>query len=311
MKLSYSVRMAVCALLLQGAVSVHAQTSYTLSTPPNIARWMYPFNGEVTNRIDASTFAAFGYIGDNPLGSFDTRDGQFLLGWNTSSSGIPTGRGATHYSINYVLVTLTISGEGDQYAYDDQQHPYTSYFPPNTNNLTSPVELYGVGYRGGYTNASNVFVPYSATNFQQGTTFFADPNAGDYTNRTAYAACYNTNGVLVDVSDNVGDDGTNEIPTAFEVTPFAIGQNVNFTVGELMPTGSQLTFALNLDDTNVVSYIQQGLNQGNLNFMISSLVNASYISGGSPNWPDFYTIFDSGISTNEYPIIDIGVTISR
>jgi hypothetical protein len=117
--------------------------------------------------------------------------------------------------------------------------------------------------------------------------------------------------VLVDVSDNVGDDGTNEIPTTFEVTPFALGQNVNFTMGELMPTGSQLAFALNLNDTNIVSYIQQGLNQGNLNFMISSLVNANYISGGLPNWPDFYTIFDTGISTNEYPVIDIGVTVNR
>jgi hypothetical protein len=299
-----------CALLLQGAVVAPAQSFSLSSASVSLARWMYPFNGEPTNRPNASVFAAFGSI---PY--FDTRDGQYLLGWNTAN--IPTNRGAANYLISHVRVTLTISSEGDQYAYDDQQRDYRTYFPtsdPNylfNTNGSSAIELYGAGFRGGFTNSDGVYVPYSTATFQQGTIFFASPTGGDFTNRTAYAAGYDTNGVLVDVSDNVGDDGANEITNAFEVTPFAIGYNTNFTVGQLMPTGSPITFDLNLNDPLVYTYIQQGLNQGNLSFMISSLVNANYLSGGGPNWPDFYTIFDQGISPDEFPLLDMGVTVVR
>jgi hypothetical protein len=78
-----------------------------------------------------------------------------------------------------------------------------------------------------------------------------------------------------------------------------------------MPTGSQITFDLNLNDPLIYSYVQQGLNQGNLSFMISSLVDADYLSGGGPNWPDFYTIFDQFISASEFPLLDIEGTVVR
>ncbi len=288
-----------CALLWWGAV--FAQPFNLQSTPPNIARWMYPYNGSPGTRADASTFAAFGNIPN-----FDTRDGQYLLGWNTSNS-VPIGQGARNYLIRHVRVTLTISSEGNQYTYDNQLHDYRTYFPasdPNyllNTNTSSPMELYGAGFRGGYT----------ALTFQQATTFFAGPSGGDFTNRTAYATCFDTNGALVDVSDNVGDDGTNEIANAFEVAPFAIGCNTNFTPGQLMPTGSQITFDLNLDDPLIYSYVQQGLNQGNLSFMISSLVAADYLSGGEPNWPDFYTIFDQFITPAQFPALDLEATVVR
>ncbi|HTR41349.1 MAG TPA: hypothetical protein VMH87_07000 [Pseudomonadales bacterium] len=301
----------ICALFWQGAVSTEAQPFSLQSAPANVARWMYPFNESPANRPNASAFAAFGNVPN-----FDTRDGQFLLGWNTSNS-IPIGQGARNYLISYVRVTLTISSEGDQYAYDNRQHDYRTYFLSSSSNylantnVSAPIELYGVGFRGGFTNTSGVFVPYAATNFPQNGPFAANARGGDYTNRVAYAACYSTNGVLVDVSDNVGDNGTNEIANPFEVSPFAIGCNTNFIVGQLMPTESQITCDLNLNDPLIYGYVQQGLNQGTLRFMASSLVNADYLLGGLPNWPDFYTVFDQFISTNDFPRIDMGVTIVR
>ena len=42
-----------------------------------------------------------------------------------------------------------------------------------------------------------------------------------------------------------------------------------------------------------------------------SLVNADFLSGGSPNWPDFYTVFDQFISTNEFPLLNIEGTVVR
>ena len=296
-----------CALFLQGAVSSLAQP-FSLQTSPAIARWMYP-NFYAPARGDASTFAGFGGIPDD-----DTRMGQFVLGWNTSNN-IPAGQGARNYLISRVRVTLFISSEGGQYTYDNTLHDYRTYLLPTdprylpSTNASSPVELYGVGYRGGYTNSGGVYIPYSSATFQQSTTLFANPNADDYTNRTAYAACYDTNGVLVDVSDNVGDDGMNEVAHPFEVAPFAVGYNTNYAVGDLLPSDTPVTFDLNLNDPLIYSYVQQGLNQGNLNFMASSLLNADYY--GAPNWPDFYTSFNQYISSGEFPAIEIEGSVIR
>ena len=292
---------ACLVLLSTTAISVHGQPFTLEASPANLARWMYPFNANPASRPNASAFAAFGSIPN-----FDTRDGQYLLGWNTSNS-IPTGQGPRNYLISRVRVTLTISSEGLQYVYDNTLHDYRTYFPtndpnhmPNTNAST-PLELYGAGFRGGYT----------ALTFQQDTTFFASPTAGDFTNRTAYAACYDTNGVLVDVSDNVGDNGTNEIASAFEVAPFAVGVSTNFSPGQLLPTGAQVVFDLNLNDPLIYGYVQQGLNQGNLSFVVSSLVNADFLSGGAPDWPDFYTIFNEFIDPDQFPMLDVEGAVVR
>jgi len=292
--------MVGCVLLLRGATSIPAQSFSVQSAQANVSRWMYPFNQNPGARPTASTFAAFGNTG-----TFDTRDGQYLLGWNTSNY-IPVGQGARNYLVRRVHVTLTISSFEPYYVYSDTLRDYRTYFPTNdpnyltTTNSSSPIELYGVGFRGGY----------AATNYPADGPFFVNPIGGDYTNRVAYAACFDTNGVLVDVSNNVGDDGTNEIANPFEVAPFAVGVTTNVTPGQLMPAGSQLIFDVNLNDPLIYGYVQRGLNDGNLSFIASALVNANFFSG-TPNWPDFYTISNAFATAAQKPLLDIDGTIVR
>ena len=268
------------------------------AAPATLARWNYAFNGNPTARPTASVFAAFGSIPD-----FDTRDAQYLLGWNTTNR-IPAGQGAKNYLVRRARVTLTIAS-GNQYAYSGTLRDYRSYLPANdprslaTTNTGSPVELFGAGFRGGY----------AATNYPQDGPWAANPSGGYYTNRVAYAAGYDTNGVLVDVSSNVGDNGTNEIASPFEIAPFAVGQTTNVAPGQLMPVGSQLTFELNLNDPLIYSYVQSGLNDGNLSFMAGSLLNASF--SGPPNYPNFYTIFSPVASADQFPLLDIEGEIVR
>lgn len=50
------------------------------STPANLARWMYSFNGNPASRPTASVFGGLGATPD-----FDSRDAQYLLGWNTTN----------------------------------------------------------------------------------------------------------------------------------------------------------------------------------------------------------------------------------
>lgn len=267
------------------------------STAANIARWMYPFNGNPASRPTASVFGSLGSTPD-----FDSRDAQFLLGWSTTNR-IPVGQGAANYLIRRARVTLTIAS-GNQYLYSGTLGDYRTYFPTNdlrhiaSTNVGIPVELYGAGYRGGYTGAT----------FPQDGPWGVNP-AGYYTNRTVYAAGFDPNGLLVDVSNNVGDDETNEISAPFEVAPFAVGQSTNAAEGQLMPLGVKLTFDLNLDDPLIYGYVQRALNDGNLNLMAASLQAASF--SGPPNYPNFYTSFSPIATADQYPLLDIEGEIVR
>ena len=274
------------------------QQPFTLkSAPANLARWMYPFNGNPASRPTASVFGSLGSTPD-----FDSRDAQYLLGWSTTNR-IPAGQGASNYLLRHARVTITIAS-GNQYVYSGILRDYRTYFPTNdprwiaSTNAGGPVELFGTGYRGGYTAA----------------TFPQDGPWGMvtdvyYTNRTVYAAGFDTNGLLVDVSNNVGDDGTNEIAAAFEVAPFAVGQTTNVAEGELMPLGSQLTFDLNLDDPLIYGYVQRALNEGSLNLMACSLLGASFT--GPPNYPNFYTSFSPLAIPEQFPLLDIDGEVVR
>ncbi|HZI32228.1 MAG TPA: hypothetical protein VFF11_07790, partial [Candidatus Binatia bacterium] len=190
-------------------------------------------------------------------------------------------------------------------AYTGTLRDYRSYFPTNdpryvapASGSLAPVEMFGVGFRGGYT---------ALTYPQDGPWGIV---AGVYyTNRAAYAAGFATNGVLVDVSNNVGDDGTNEIAGAFEVAPFGVGQTTNVLEGQFMPVGGQLTFDLNLADPLIYGYVQSALNDGQFDLMASSLLSASY--GGTPNYPNFYTPFNSLADASEYPLLDIEGVVVR
>jgi len=268
------------------------------STPASLARWMYSFNGSPANRPTASVF---GSLGSEP--DFDSRDAQYLLGWNTTNR-IPSGQKTKNYLIRRARVTLTIASDG-QYTYTGTLPDYRSNFPTNDprylppTGTSSPVELFGAGFRSGY----------SSITYPQDGPWAVDPNGGYHSNRVVYAAGFDTNGVLVDVSNNVGDDGTNEITAPFEVAPFAVGQTTNVAPGELLPIGSKLTFDLNLDDPLIYGYLQSGLNDGNLSFTVSSFASAS--RSGPPSYPNFYTIFSPIATPDQYPILDIEGEIVR
>jgi len=269
---------------------------------------MYPFNSDPSGRPTASVFGALGSAGD-----FDSRDAQYLLGWSTTNA-IPAGRGAVGYLLRRARVTLTVATQS-QFAYNPTIRDFRTYFPTNDSRYLPPaisgfpLELFGVGFRGGFTGSEGSFIPYTATNYPQNGPWAASPGGGFFTNRVAYAAGFDTRGVLVDVSNNVADDGTNESATAFEVAPFAVGQTSHVAPGEALTPGSRITFDLNLDDPLVQSYVRQGLNQGQLRLMLTSLVPASM--SGAPAFPSFFTPFSLVARPDQYPLLDIEGSVMR
>jgi hypothetical protein len=275
-----------------------------------ISRWNY-----LASDFSAGTRATasvFGALGDGP--DFDSRDAQYLLGWNTTNL-VPAGRGARNYLIRRARVTLTIAS-GGQYSYTGVLRDYRTYFPTNDARYIAPasgnypVELFGAGFRGGFTNEQNVYVPWAATNYPQTGPWSAGPSGVYSSVRAAYAAGFDTNGVLADVSNNVSDNGTTELGNPFEVAPFAVGQTTNVAEGEIMPAGSQLTFDLNLDDPLIYGYLQRGLNDGNLSFVATCFVMASQ-APAPPTYPTFYTIFSQIASPDQFPLLEIEGAVVR
>ncbi|HRI14746.1 MAG TPA: hypothetical protein PLX89_17255 [Verrucomicrobiota bacterium] len=251
---------------------------------PTLDRWMYPFNASPGCRASAPVF---GTLSDDS--GVDSRHGQFLIGFDFVAetvtncsvtadllSLLATNRGPANYLLRRVSLTVTVNRDRS-FVYDPTSDAYTSYFPTNHPALTPdldpgrPVELFGANYRGGWE---------AATFWENGPFGSSAPEQ-----RNCFAAGYDTNGVLVDVSNNVGK--TNVAFPPFEVYPFAVGTTELVAVGDFVPSGTKLSFNLNLEDPLVREYLQSGLDRGRLRFIVSSLHVSEF--GGQPDWPDFYT----------------------
>lgn len=262
------------------AMPGHSQPFALNFAQPSLDRWMYPFNQTPGTRATAPIFGTFG----DSYG-VDTRHGQFLVGFDTFSQ-VTTNLGPRNYLIRRVRLTATINRDL-VFRYDPTPDDYRTYFETNhadylpDSDPGKPIELFGADFRNGFTTATFL----ENTPFNTNNAAWANPGG-----RTAFAAGYDTNGALVDVSNNVGK--TNTAFPRFEVYPFAIGQTTNAAAGAYVPTGSLFTFDLNLADPLVVQYLQTALDTGRLRFVLSSLSESEYVDGTGTfvsSWPDFFT----------------------
>lgn len=255
--------------------------------PVTLDRWMYPFNGMPGSRSAASTF---GSTGDDT--GVDTRHGQFLLGWNTASL-VPTNAGPVNYLVRRAVVSILVKNDR-KFALDPTHDSWRTFLPVehplhlDDADAGAPVELFGAGFRNGFAEAT--FLENSA---------FGSSAAGG---RNAFATSYDTNGVFVDVGNNVGKTPAQFAP--FEAWPFAVGDVAGLAPGVLVPVDSLMRFEIDLTDPLVVGYLQRGLDAGRLRFMVSSLHGASF--GGEQSYPDFHTRESLG---GEPPVLDLEVTV--
>jgi hypothetical protein len=247
---------------LLAAASLFAAASAGAATfPVSGDRWMYPFNGAAGLETAASTFGAPGDA------SFDDRDGQYLLEFDTSGE-IAAGLGAANYQVNSARLVVTLRPEGEQgtWNYDPTYDPYATFPPGVDADPGRSIELYGVGYRNGFTTTS--FTETSA---------FAPPGPPLPGARNAYANDY-AGGVDRDVSNNVRN--------AFDPSPFAIGTIDGLDSGDVVPGGSEVVFEIALSP-DVLAYLQDRLNLGEVDLIVSAIFSAAF--GGPATYPRFDT----------------------
>ncbi len=293
----------ITIVLAVAAISVTAQADNISVTDheADFDRWNYPFNGSPGTRAAAPTFGAI----NNP--GFDDRDGQFLIGFDTEALGVPTGLAPSNYLVDSLSVTAT--HRTGSFVYDPTYDGYTTYlentdpaFTPDTD-AGRPIVLTGAGLRNGFTGFT--FGAGEATTYAEDTPFQfgnAFGNTGPEF-RHAFAAGFDVNGDLIDVSNNVRN--------GFDINPWAVGQtglNPGDAVTEAVPgdsPGSTFTFTVDLSDPDVLGYVQEGLANGGLFFSISSLTETTQENPGNPN---FFTTDDFGPAAIA-PEASFGVTV--
>jgi hypothetical protein len=252
-------------------------------------RWMYWFGDFDGKRTSASVYGAYGAFDYIASGyDFDDRHGQFLLDFDTTSIA-PAGRGAGNYQVSSISVRLVVN-EDNQFVYDPTPDDLATFRGAADADLGRPIELFGVGYRSGFSRETfRENSPFNNQPFlQQGNVLIVKSR------RNAYAMDFIA-GQPRDISNNVEEN--------FSVRPWAVGQVPGYAdlggelvpsplaAGALVPYDSIVTFSIDTTDPLIRSYVQEGLNAGRLQFMITSLTEHFYrgdegVSGG---FPSFYT----------------------
>jgi hypothetical protein len=262
---------AVVSICLHAGFS-QAQPFHAEPIPPDHDLWMYPYGSSNGTRPSAPLFSTFG-VGSG----VDTRHGQFVLGWKTGRV-IPTGAGVTRYLIRSARLKVEVV-RNNSFIHDPTPDAFETTLSqelpgaiPDTDS-GRPIELFGVGFRGGFT-------PETFTS----TSPFGSASAGG---RNAYAAGYHPSGEWVDVGNNVGKSNT-EFPS-FPTRPFAVGVAQGIEPGEPVPEGTRIEFETDLTDELVLGYLRQGLHTGHLWFALTWL-GASNGFGGQPNYPEIATL---------------------
>lgn len=276
------------AVLLAIAGGVQAAP---VTIEPTGDKYMYPFINDSPNdggsrRDYGAVFGAYGAI-DDPSFNFDDRDAQFFLDFSTQALA-PSGQGAAKYRV--LSLTLTLVVENDEgFFHDPTFDALSTYLNPGTDSDPGrPLELYGVGYRAGWTSATfNADEPFQSIPSSS----VLDPKGDWNRKRNAFALDFDAFGAARDISNNVEEN--------FETNPWAVADSPGFigredgiyvespiAPGTLMPEGRVLRFQVDPTNPRIAAYLQDALHAGRLHLMVSSLYGTER---DSPSIPRFYS----------------------
>lgn len=261
------------SILLAGAMTATAMAGSAvdysgLITQPALDRWFYPFAAQAGAESTISTFGSTPGATD-----FDSRDAQMLVRFDTGGV-VPAGLGASRYQINSLRLTVQIANDL-VVAYDPTPDPWQSFLDPSDPDWQAdpdpgqPIELFGVGFRNGFTLQS----------FAENTPFTVPPN-GPLTPsvRNAFALSFDANGAPIDVSNNPRE--------GFDASSFAVGQIDTLQPGDLIPIDSVVTFDIDVSDPDIQAYLASGIDAGRLMLAVSSL---TFVMQQGGNFPRYYS----------------------
>lgn len=257
---------------------------------PTLDRWNYPFDSAPGFSETGATFSALGQEDAFPGYSFDQRDGQVVLGWDTNAS-VPTGLGVCGYRIIGASVTIAVTGEVP-FRYDPTYDARATYLAGGVDaDLGRPIELYGVGFRNGWNSGAPTQsgCPAPGSGFEgfpcwyEGSVDLPGPPFGPCVckNQRHAFATDALNGVARDISNNVRD--------GFDPRPFAVGQIAGVSPGAYVTSVRDVAFTLDVGDADVQRYLRAAVSAGRVLLTVSSLQPAASVGGpGSGEYARFF-----------------------
>ena len=282
------------AVLLAAGVA-HADPIHVQFCRPTLDRWMYPYNSTPGCKSDLPVFGGLttdGVFDD----SFDNRDGQMLIGFNTSAPEpapelcapadppcepavlpVGAGLGPDNYYVTWARVTVTVLSDLT-FTYDPTPDPWQSWLLPGDPDYVPdrdpgrPVELFGTAFRHGW----------SASTF---------PENGPFCNNCdclsqGFVCKYVRSAFPTDAATCGVRDISNNVDGQFDPIPFAVGTNDTLTPGQFVPYGTELTFDIDINDDCIQDYLRAGLDEGMLDFVIASIFPAEQQQAGT--YPTFF-----------------------
>jgi hypothetical protein len=247
---------------------------------PSDDRWHYPFNFTPGIRARGSCFGAPG------IPDFNDRDGEVVLAWDTSGLIAP-GQGASSYSVESVIVTVTNPAEADWeidlttdewFTFDIDQdglvnadgiargEPGDVDGESDDGDTGRPIEMFGAGFGPTYTAASWV----------ETSSYIGSGGSGDAA-RDPFPFVYQEGTFnILHVEDSVkGLHNAGVVPAVLEFTPtaWAIGEPVSYTPeSQVTAFEIEMEVDLSLSGEKVREYFQDQLNAGRVSVIVTSMV---------------------------------------
>ena len=290
-----AVRIATCSVWMTAAATAAAAATATWNSS-NLDVFFYANAISAGQRALAPSFTG-GLEVDEQSGEFiprsaqdPARAGMALIAFDTTQH-IEPGLAPNRYEVTAVKMTATWTNDGDTSTalrYDDAPITHAEILSEYASGSVSrqrPMELYGVGFRGGYTGYEfasgtagpplfdEVTHPFSASGY------IAYPISGDVAQAGAFVDVANsfTGGYSATAPGNSTEP--------FTATPWAIG-TAELTPGDLIPDKTTFDFNLDLSAPGARAYVQQSLSEGAIGFFLSSLHDTGEFGtgGGYPRW---------------------------
>jgi hypothetical protein len=265
---------------------------------PTLDRWFYPFNSNNGLKTEASIF---GSATDLEMGfdpAFDNRDGQMLVGFDTSGV-VPTGLGPEAYTISQASLRVTVLSDLT-FEYDPSADPYTSWLPSIDPDFTPdpdlgrPLELFGVGFRCDFT----------ALTFPENGPFCDNCNCFPPNSCREVRCLYPVD--FIGACDP--RDVSNNVDNAFDPVPFAVATTPAILQGDSVPTGTVLTFDFDVDNPCVQQYLGESLDEGMLDVLIASIYLAA--EGNAQTAPKIYCKEHLDVQLNIVDAAQLQMTVS-
>ena len=266
------------AMTIGAVVSRGYAQSFDVTMSTTTDRWMYPFNATPGYRPAGSTFGYTPYPDET---SFDNRDGQVIVAFDTSEI-VLTGQGAESYDVSTMTFEITLSGNASG-PIDLTVDDWRTYLPEEVKGSLPdedpgrPIELFAAGFRNGYERLT----------WAEGDSF-SDSDIFGQNTRNVFSAEITPDGSLRDVSSNFTQD--------FTAIPLAVAAFPGYEAGETPVEGEVATFELDTSDPLIQGWLGESLDQGRLVFAVTSLISASQ---GDATLTQFYL--------RENPLVEVGV----